>query len=70
MLNLSIIQIESALKNLYMIGFCAVLNLFLRHLKLTTEGCLANSDGANSDDRANSDDFLMISIVRISPTPL
>ena len=22
------------------------------------QGCLANSDGANSDDRANSDDFL------------
>ena len=25
---------------------------------LIIQGCLANSDGANSDDRANSDDFL------------
>ena len=38
--------------------FLCCLKSFFRHLKLTTEGCLANSDGANSDDRANSDDFL------------
>ena len=25
---------------------------------LLLQGCWANSDGANSDDRANSDDFL------------
>ena len=27
-------------------------------ISLFIQGCLANSDGANSDDRANSDDFL------------
>ena len=26
--------------------------------KTVIQGCWANSDGANSDDRANSDDFL------------
>ena len=26
--------------------------------KMAIQGCWANSDGANSDDRANSDDFL------------
>ena len=40
--------------------FCVNLEQTLYNSSL--QGCWANSDGANSDDRANSDDFLRKSL--------
>ena len=56
-------QVVWSISLIVIVCFCLV------KVQYFIQGCWANPDGANSDDRAYSDDFLTISIGRISSTP-